>query len=318
MQLQVALQIDPLEKLNPSSDTSLLLAWAAQQRGHKIFCYQAESLHWQAGQVWADLSLLELFDLSDASKIPDNFFLQHPAKRVNLAQMDVILMRQDPPFDMDYLTACWLLEQLPSKTLVLNNPASVRSLPEKIFPLELAEFMPPTLISSNISAIKNFLEEQKDIVIKPLYGFGGHGVFHLKEQDDNVDSLLELYATRIKEPLVAQKFLPNVKTDEKRIVLIDGEVVGAIGRIPQKDQIRSNMRVGGVATATDLTKRQQYICNHLKPLAKERGLILIGLDVVGDWLIEINITSPTGLRALKKLYNSTPEEIFWDAVESKL
>lgn len=305
----VALQMDALERINPLSDTTLLLAQEAQQRGHELWHYLPESLSLGEGGLSAEIAPITI-DLST----PPYATLGGRERRL-LSDASVVLLRQDPPFDMAYVTSTYLLESLPAKTKVLNDPFHVRNNPEKLFPLQFAQFCPPSCITRNVADIEAFRRAHGDIVIKPLYGHGGHGVFRLSRDDANAQALVEMLLRERGEPLVLQPFLPEVATQEKRIVLIGGEVVGAIGRIPPQGDIRSNLRVGGKAVPTELTPRQKEICEALAPVLREKKLLLVGLDVIGDWLNEINITSPTGLRQLKALYGTMPEKQFWDAVD---
>ena len=227
-------------------------------------------------------------------------------------------MRQDPPFDMAYITATHLLEKLPSSSLVINNPFEVRNSPEKIFVTNFSHLMPPTLITRNVSEIKDFRNKFKEIIIKPLYGNGGQGVFYLRPEDENLNSILEMFFSQNKEPLIIQEYLKNVKNGDKRIILLNGEPVGAINRIPKTGESRSNMHVGGTPTKTNLTKRDEYICNEISKSLKERGLYFVGIDIIGDFITEINVTSPTGIREIKKLDNISIEDMFWDFIEQKI
>lgn len=305
----VALQMDALERINPLSDTTLLLGQEAQRRGHALWHYLPESLSLGEGGLSADVAAMTI----DLNAPP--YATLGARERRFLSDASVVLLRQDPPFDMAYVTSTYLLESLPAKTKVLNDPFHVRNNPEKLFPLQFAPFCPPGCITRNAADIEAFRRAHGDIVIKPLYGHGGHGVFRLSRDDANAQALVEMLLRERGEPLVLQPFLPEVATQEKRILLIGGEVAGAIGRIPPQGDIRSNLRVGGKAVPTELTPRQREICEALAPVLREKKLLLVGLDVIGDWLNEINITSPTGLRQLKALYGSAPEKQFWDAVD---
>lgn len=308
MAWRVALQMDPPERLNPAGDSTLVLALEAQRRGHTIWWYPADSLCWRDGLLWTEQARrIRFFD--DASR----WFEQDSVETLRLNEVDVVLMRQDPPFDMGYLTATYLLERIHPHTFVTNHPFHVRNAPEKLFPLLFTDAMPPTLITHDAVAIRRFLSEQGDIVVKPLYGYGGHAVFHLNGQSGNVEAILETLLAQ-PEALVAQRFLPEVTEGDRRVVMIDGQVAGLLGRLPAVGEIRANLRVGGMAAEATLTPRQQEICARLGPALRERGILLAGVDFIGDWLTEINITSPTGLRALKQLYGTTPEADFWDAV----
>lgn len=310
MSLSVALQIDPLSGLNPASDTSLLLGREALRRGHQLFYLPPESVSLREGEVTGDLAPLALYDV-DATP----FYALGEAKRTSLATLDVVLIRQNPPFDMRYITNCLLLERLQKNgTQVWNRPASIRNFPEKLIPLEFPQFLPPTLISLDLPAIREFQRNHGEVVVKPLYGFGGKSVFKIGKQGENLEALLEMLL-EMKEPLVIQKFLPQVSSEEKRVVLVDGKLAGAIGRIPSGGDIRANMRVGGTATPTELHTREMDIVEAVGQFAKAQGFMLAGLDLIGDFLIEVNVTSPTALMPLKSFYGTSPEAQFWDAVE---
>ena len=309
MALRVALQMDPPESFNPRGDSTIVLALEAQRRGHQLWWYRAGSLCWREGRLWSPSARpIRFFD--DVT----HWFEQDAPAPLTLNEMDVVLMRQDPPFDMAYLTATYLLERIHPQTLVVNDPYHVRNAPEKLIPLLFADCMPPTLITQDADAIRDFLIEQGDIVVKPLYGYGGHAVFRLSGQTGNTEAILETLLSR-PEPLVAQRFLPEVTEGDRRVILIDGQVAGLLGRLPAEGEIRANLRVGGTAARAQLTPRQKAICERIGPELKSRGLLLAGVDFIGDWLTEINLTSPTGLRAIKQLDGTTPEVDFWDAVE---
>jgi glutathione synthase len=235
-----------------------------------------------------------------------------------LSNYDVVMMRQDPPFDLSYITATHILEKLPNKTLVVNNPYEVRNAPEKIFVTNFSELMPETLISKDINIIKSFRDEFKDIIIKPLYGNGGQGVFHVMPGDENLNSILEMFFRQSNEPLMIQKYLSDVRNGDKRIILLNGESVGAINRVPSKGESRSNMHVGGKPMKTSLTKRDHFICQTISESLKAKGLIFVGIDIIGDYLTEINVTSPTGIREIKTHSSIFIEEMFWDFIEKKL
>lgn len=311
MSLRVAIQMDPPESFNPRGDTTLLLGLEAQRRGHALWWYRADSLCWQGGRLWTPSArAIRFYD--DVS----HWYEQDAPAPLTLNEVDIVLMRQDPPFDMGYLTATYLLERIHPQVLVVNDPFHVRNAPEKLFPLQFADCMPPTLITQEAGAVRDFLREQGDIVVKPLYGFGGHAVFRLNAQAGNVEAILELLLSR-PEPMVAQRFLPEVKDQDRRVVLIDGHVAGLLGRLPAEGEIRANLRVGGTAAQARLTPRQRDICDRLGPELRARGLLLAGVDFIGDWLTEINLTSPTGLRAIKALDGTSPEADFWNAVEAR-
>jgi len=313
MSLRVAIQMDPLESVNIDGDTTFALAETAQARGMELFVYGPEKLSTEAGRLTAEVRPARV------QRVKETPGLFGDSARLDLANdVDVILMRQDPPFDMSYITACHQLEQISSKTLVVNDPEGVRSSPEKIFPLMFPDLMPPTLVSRDLEAIQEFRDRHKDIIIKPLYGHGGAGVFRLKEGDSNFDSLTELFFSRSREPVMVQAFLPAVSEGDKRIILIDGEAVGAVNRRPKDGQVRSNLVVGGTAEASDLSDADKRICEAIGPELKRRGLVLTGIDVIGGRLTEVNVTSPTGVQAIKKLSGIDIAAIFWDSVQDKL
>lgn len=313
MTLRIAIQMDPLERVNIDGDTTFALAEVAQARGAEIFVYGPGELSFREGRVtaWARPAKVQ--------RVRETPGLFGPARTLDIARdVDVVLMRQDPPFDMAYITACHLLEIVTNQTLVLNDPAGVRSSPEKIFPLLFPEIMPPTLVSRDRQAIDVFREEYRDIIVKPLFGHGGAGVFRLQYEDSNLDSLLELFFSRSPEPVMVQAFLPAVSEGDKRIILIDGEPVGAINRRPKAGQVRSNLVVGGTAEATELSGADRNICEAIGPELRRRGLMLTGIDVIGGRLTEVNVTSPTGLQALKRLSGIDAAAKFWDVVQAKL
>lgn len=312
MTLRVAIQMDPIESINPRSDSTLLLGVEACRRGYKVFYYTPDKLTYRDGKISARAHPIKFFDN------PEHYYELAEGFVLDLQTMDVVLLRQDPPFDMNYITTTYLLEMLQPKTLVVNDPASVRNNTEKLFPTLLREYMPPTLISADIQEITEFYIEHKDIILKPLYGFGGRAVLHLKEGDDNFHSLTEMLFTGSKEPIIAQKFLPEVKSEDKRVIMVDGEVAGVVGRVPAAGNIRANMRVGGTASKAELSKKQKEICEVLRASLKDKGIIFAGLDLIGDYLTEINITSPTTLRAANNLYGVNLERNIWDAIETKL
>ncbi len=304
--------MDPLESLKPQTDSTLLLGLEAQARGYELYYYTPDKLSWRDGAITAVAQHITLHP------DPAHYYDLGEALTLDLKTMDVVLLRQDPPFDMAYISTTYILEQLHPKTLVVNHPTSVRNHAEKLFPMLFRQFTPPTLVSADVREIEHFRSDHKDIVIKPLYGFGGHSVLRLKPDDDNFHALMEMLFAESKEPWVVQKFLPEVKTGDRRIILIDGEIGGIMGRIPAEHEIRANFRVGGTAVKAELTPRQREICEALGPLLKEKGLIFAGLDVIGDWLTEINITSPTGLAPMNRLYGkfgSARREEIWDAIE---
>lgn len=312
MTLQIAIQMDPMESINPKSDTTLLLGLEAQARGHVLWHYTPENLSWKDGKLTARARRLALHDN------PTHYYDFGEEKKLNLRDLDVVLLRQDPPFNMAYLSTTYMLESLGKKPLVVNDPASVRNNPEKWLPTEFKQFMPPTLISADAVEIETFYAKHRDIVVKPLYGHGGHDVFHVHASGGSLAMALAELAKRGREPVVAQKFLPEVKNQDRRIILIDGKIEAIFARIPAEGDIRANMRVGGTPAKAQITKRQREICDAVRPVLKAQGLILVGLDVIGDYLTEINVTSPTGLVAANRLYDTKLEAVFWDAVEKKL
>jgi glutathione synthase len=311
MALKIAVQMDHIETINITGDTTFALCLEAQARGHELYHYTPDRLSMRDGVVTARLEKLEVRDIKG-----DHYALGEPERR-DLSEMDVVLLRQDPPFDMNYITTTHLLERIHPKTLVVNDPAWVRNSPEKIFVTEFPDLMPETLITKDIQEVLEFRKEHGDIIIKPLYGNGGAGVFHLTTDDRNLTSLLEMFEQMYREPFIAQRYLKDVRTGDKRIILIDGEPVGAINRVPAETDARSNMHVGGRAEATELTAREQEICARIGPSLKERGFILVGIDVIGDYMTEINVTSPTGLREIKRFGGADVAALFWDAVEAK-
>jgi glutathione synthase len=313
MTLRVGIQMDPLEDVKIDGDTSFALAEVAQARGAELFVYGPDHMSYEQGRVtaWARPAKVQ--------RVKGTPGVFGETVKLDLARdLDVILMRQDPPFDMSYITACHLLELISGETLVVNDPEGVRSSPEKIFPLLYPEIMPPTLVSRDVRDILAFRATHKDIIIKPLYGHGGAGVFRLKPDDSNMDSLLEVFFTRSREPVMVQAFLPAVSEGDKRIMLVDGEPVGAINRRPQAGQVRSNLVVGGTAEKSDLSDADRRICEIIGPELKRRGLVLTGIDVIGGRLTEVNVTSPTGVQAIKALSGIDTAAIFWDVVQQKL
>ena len=310
MPLKVAIQMDPIEAIDIAGDTSFAFALEAQARGHELYYYLPESLSLDEGTVYGQLRAITVRDE------PGNHVTEKAPAYRPLSEMDVILMRQDPPFDMAYITATHLLELLPASTMVVNNPAEVRNAPEKIMVLDFPELMPPTMVSRDESAIADFRERHHNIIIKPLYGNGGAGVFLVKHGDKNFNALLEMFFSSSREPVMVQAYLPEVTQGDKRIILIDGKAVGAINRIPAADEARSNMHVGGKATATDLSERDRYICDVIGPRLKQRGLLFVGIDVIGDYLTEINVTSPTGIREFERFTGISLAAQTWDAIEN--
>jgi glutathione synthase len=311
MSLRVAVQMDPIERINIRGDSTFALLLEAQKRGHALFYYTPDRMALRDGSVFAGAAPLTVRD-----EVGNHFALREN-KRVNLAEFDVILMRQDPPFDLAYITATHLLERIHPATLVVNDPAHVRNAPEKVFVTEFPDLMPPTLLTRDLAEIKAFRAEHGDIVMKPLYGKGGEAVFRVAPEDLNFGSLYDLFATTFREPWVVQKFLPAVKQGDKRIILVDGEFGGAVNRVPAADDLRSNMVRGGTPKETDLTAREREICTRLGPALRERGLLFTGIDVIDGFLTEINVTSPTGIRAIKNLGGPDLAALIWDKIEHK-
>jgi glutathione synthase len=311
MSLKVAVQMDPIDRINIRGDSTFALLLEAQRRGHTLAYYTPDRLAMLDGKVFAGVAALTVKDVAG-----DHFSLGE-SKRVALSDFDVVLLRQDPPFDLAYITSTHLLERIHPKTLVVNDPASVRNAPEKMLVTEFADLMPPTLITRDLAEIKAFRAAHNDIVMKPLYGHGGGGVFRITREDLNFGSLYDMFSTTFREPWVIQKFLPAVKAGDKRILLVDGEFAGAVNRVPAADDLRSNMVRGGSPKETELTSREKEICKRLGPLMRERGMIFVGLDVIGDQLTEINVTSPTGIRAVKNLGGPDAAAMVWDTIERK-
>ena len=311
MKLKVAVQMDPIARINIRGDSTFALLLEAQKRSHTLSYYTPEKLSLKGTQLVASAQPLTVRDQEG-----DHFTLGD-ASRVDMESFDVVLLRQDPPFDLAYITTTHYLERIHPKTLVVNNPASVRNAPEKIFVMEFADLMPPTLISRDKDEINAFRAEQGDVVMKPLYGHGGAAVFRVTPQDMNFGSLYDMFAVTFREPWVIQRFLPEVKHGDKRIILIDGEFAGAVNRVPAADDLRSNMVRGGAAKATDLSPREREICERLKPALRERGLLFVGIDVIDGHLTEINVTSPTGIRAIAKLGGPDVAAKIWDVIAAK-
>ena len=311
MTLKVAVQMDHISTVSIAGDTSFALSLEAQRRGHELFHYTPDRLSMQDGRIFARIEAMEVRDVKG-----DHFTLGEQV-RTDMSDMDVILLRQDPPFDMNYITTTHLLERIHPKTLVVNDPAWVRNSPEKIFVTEFADLMPETLITKDVREVDAFRRAHGDIIVKPLYGNGGAGIFMMQEGDRNLASLLEMFQQMFREPFIVQRYLKDVRKGDKRIILIDGEPVGAINRVPAEHDSRSNMHVGGRAEATELTEREREICARIGPSLRERGFILVGIDVIGDYMTEINVTSPTGVREVKRFGGADIAALFWDAVEAK-
>lgn len=311
MSLRIAVQMDHISTIQIEGDSTFALMLEAQKRGHELFHYTMDTLAQRDGEIYATGEPVTVQDVAG------DFYKFGERQRVSLKDYDVVLMRQDPPFHMGYITATHLLERIHPHTLVANNPAEVRNAPEKIFVTEFPDLMPETLITRSRDEIRAFRDEFKDIIIKPLYGNGGAGVFRISEGDQNLSSLLEMFEQTWPEPFIAQRYLKEVRAGDKRIILIDGEPVGAINRVPSENEARSNMHVGGRAEAIGITDREQEICARIGPELKRRGFIFVGIDVIGDVMTEINVTSPTGIREVQNFGGADISALFWDAVEEK-
>ncbi len=313
MSLKVAVQMDPLESINIRGDSTFALMLEGQRRGHSHFVYEPQALSLASdGRVFARGRCVLVRDVEG-----EHFTAKEPQVH-DLSDFDVVLMRQDPPFDMAYITATHMLERLPASTLVVNDPAAVRNAPEKLFVLDFPDLMPPTLITRDAEAIEAFRAEHGDIILKPLYGNGGAGVFRLTASDANFAALLELFEQTFREPFIVQRYLPAVEQGDKRIILVDGEAAGAINRVPKAGEVRSNMVVGGRAELAELSEREREICARLGPVLAARGLLFAGIDVIGGWLTEVNVTSPTGIRAITALGGPDISVTIWDAIEARL
>ena len=313
MTLRIAFQMDPMEEVDINADTTFALAEVAANRGMSLFEYAPEHLAYNEGRIQAFACPMKI------RREAGNHVTFEDRRLIDLENdIDVVWMRQDPPFDMAYITAAHLLERLKGKTLVVNDPEWVRSCPEKIVPLDYPDLMPETLITRHKPAIDTFRAKHKNIILKPLFGNGGAGVFLVKQDDSNYSSLIEMFMESSREPFIAQAFLKDVSKGDKRIIIIDGVAVGAINRVPQKGETRSNMHVGGTAVPTELTADDIRICDAIGPMLKERGQILVGIDVIGDKMTEINITSPTGVQELKRFSGVDAAALCWDAIERKL
>ena len=312
MSLTVAVQMDPLESIGIAGDSTFALMLKAQERGHRLFHYLARDLAYEDGRVRTKARPVTV------QRVQGNHFTAGDQATLDLASdADVVLMRQDPPFDIGYITATYLLERIAGETLVVNDPRTVRDAPEKLFVLDYARFMPPTMISRSLADIRAFHAKHGEIVVKPLHGKAGEGVFRIGKDGTNLTALTELFGSIWKEPFIAQAFLPAVSEGDKRIVLVDGEVAGAINRVPGKGEFRSNLAAGGTAKATELTDREREICDALGPELKKRGLLFVGIDVIGGMLTEINVTSPTGIVAIDQFNGSDTPGLIWDAIEAK-
>ena len=311
MSLAVAIQMDPLETVNIDADSSFALALEAQRRGHGLYHYLPRDLSYRQGRIVAKARPF------DVRRVKGEHVRFGTAETLDLATLDVVLMRQDPPFNLAYISATHLLDRIHPQTLVVNDPHHVRNAPEKLFVTQFAELMPPTLITYDLEEIKAFRKEQGDIIVKPLYGNGGSGVFHLRPGDTNLGSLVELFGTYLNEPLMVQRYVPEIRQGDKRIILIDGRPAGALNRVPAQEETRANLHVGGRAEKVELARRDLEICEMIGPTLQERGLIFVGIDVIGDYLTEINVTSPTGIQEIGRFDGVSLEAQLWDAFEAR-
>jgi glutathione synthase len=311
MPLNVAVQMDPIERINVRGDSTFAMLLEAQKRGHKLAYYTPAQLAMRDGRVFSTVQTLRVRDTAG-----DHFTLGD-MRRAELTEFDVVLLRQDPPFDLAYITSTHLLERIHPQTMVVNDPAQVRNAPEKLLVTEFPDLMPPTLITRDLAEIRSFRADHGDIVMKPLYGHGGGAVFRLTRDDLNFGSLYDMFTTTFREAWVIQKFLPEVKDGDKRIILVDGEYAGAVNRVPAADDLRSNMVRGGSPKDPELTPRERTICETIGPALRERGLLFVGIDVIGGLLTEINVTSPTGIRAIKNLGGPDVAKLIWDKIETK-
>ncbi|HEY8697627.1 MAG TPA: glutathione synthase [Rhizomicrobium sp.] len=311
MTLSVAIQMDPIERIDIAGDSTFALALEGQARGHALTYYGPRDLTFRDGTVVARTRPLEV-----RNKRGDHFTLGDFSV-TDLSRLDVVLMRQDPPFDMAYITATHLLERIHPKTLVVNDPFHVRNAPEKLFVTQFKDLMPPSLITTDRAEIGAFRAAHKDIILKPLYGNGGAGVFRVRADDENLGAMLEMFTAFYREPIVVQRYVPEVRKGDKRILLVEGEFAGAINRVPAEGEARSNMHVGGRPEATSLTGREEAICRAIGPELKSRGLIFAGIDVIGDYLTEINVTSPTGIQEVKRFGGPDAAALVWDAIERR-
>ena len=311
MTLKVAIQMDPIESINIDTDSTFMMALEAQRRGHALWHYHPRDLALRGNRLFAKVRPMQV------RRERGNHHSMGAAEIIDLSTMDLVLMRQDPPFDMAYITATHLLEHIHPKTLVVNDPAAVRNAPEKLFVTHFPELMPPTVITSSREEVMAARAEWKDIIVKPLFGNGGSGVFHVKPDDENLGALLETFTQLYREPIIVQKYLPEIRKGDKRIILIDSTPAGAVSRIPQDGEARANFHAGGSAGKTVLTSREQEICEAIGPTLRQQGMLFVGIDVIGDYLTEINVTSPTGIQEINRLNGSALESTLWDAMETR-
>lgn len=312
MSLTVAIQMDPIDRIDISGDSTFALALEAQKRGHRLWYYMPKALAQRGDRI--STRAQELTVRNERG----NHFTLGQFEHLDLSTTDVVLLRQDPPFDMAYITTTHILERLPKRVLVVNDPYWVRNSPEKVFVTDYPDLMPPTLVTSDPETIRAFRAEHGEIVVKPLYGNGGTGVFRIRPEDENLNTILEFFHSFVREPMVVQKYVPQVRQGDKRIILVDGEPVGAINRVPAKGEARSNMHVGGRPEKTMLTDREKEICSRIGPELKRRGLIFTGIDVIGDYLTEINVTSPTGIWEIRRFDGTDIAALIWDAIERRV
>jgi glutathione synthase len=312
MKLDVAIQMDPIETVNIDADSTFALAEEAQKRGHGLWHYLVQHLSFRNGKLTTRARRLSV------RREYGNHATLGGFETIDLTSVDVVLMRQDPPFDMAYITATHLLEHVHPRTLVVNDPAHVRNAPEKLYVTHFPDLMPPSLITSDPGEVAAFRREHRDIIIKPLFGNGGAGVFHIRPDDENLNALIEMFTQRSREPIIVQRYLPEVRGGDKRIILIDGEIGGGLLRVPAEGEARANLHVGGKALKTALTKREHEICERLAPELRARGLVFVGIDVIGDYLTEINVTSPTGLQEIGRYDGVNLAGRIWDAIERRV
>lgn len=318
MSLAVAVQMDPMEPMNIDADSSFALILEAQSRGYSVHHYLPRELAFESGRAGENGRVFATARPLTVRREAGNHYTMGASEVIDLSDMDVVLLRQDPPFDMSYITTTHLLEHVHPQTLVVNDPAEVRNAPEKLFVANFGDLMPPTLITSDPTRVHGFRAEHKDIILKPLYGNGGAGVFHVTPEDENLTSLLEMFSEHYREPIIVQRYLPEVRAGDKRIILIDGAAAGVINRVPADGEARANMHVGARPLKSELTKRDREICETIGPALRQRGMIFVGIDVIGDYLTEINVTSPTGLQEIDRYDGVNLEGRIWDAIEGKL
>jgi glutathione synthase len=309
--LRVAFQMDPIESVNFDTDSSLMMALEAVARGHSLWHYHPRDMALRGHRLHARARKLTV------RAVRGDHYTLGPVEDLDLSTLDVIMMRQDPPFDMAYITATHMLDHIHPKVLVVNDPTEVRNAPEKLFVTHFPDLMPPTVITASRDEVLAARREWQDIIIKPLYGNGGSGVFHIRPDDENLGALLETFTQLYREPIIVQKYLPEIRQGDKRIILIDGEPAGAVSRLPQAGEARANFHAGGTAAGTRLTPREQQICATIGPVLRQKGLIFVGIDVIGDYMTEINVTSPTGIQEINRLDGSCLQATLWDAVERR-